>query len=232
MLIRKATPEQIAAALAAVNTAHDTTLHAGTSAYGNTGLLPVGRGWRLTLKLESSRDPFHRHGHRSDSRNVAYNDGCGKRMSYVCWHGHRAFMRALYRLAPDAIIRTGLATYRGADDFERTHQATAWGSDPARGIGSLVAPLAYSDACDCERGECPSRTPGRVADVEDFTPAAEPDTWTPHNTIRGPVVMPETVSDSGDGDTACFEKPEGVPALAWHEYNRKFNALLRGENQP
>ena len=39
---------------------------------------------------------------------------------------------------------------------------------------------------------------------------------------------PETVSDSGDGDTSCFEKPEGVPALAWHEYNRKFNDLLRG----
>lgn len=39
-------------------------------------------------------------------------------------------------------------------------------------------------------------------------------------------IGPDTVSESGDGDTSCFERPDGVPALSWAEYNRKFNDLI------
>lgn len=205
MIIRKATHEQIVAAMHAVNREHDTTLHAGLSAYGNSGIRPVGKGWCITLKLDASTDPFHRHGWR--------NEGKGKRMTYVCWHGHRAFMRALYSLAPEATIRTGFAYYKGAEHFERTHEDTAWGSSPH-------ARVAYSDMCDCERGECPARKPGRVANISDRQG------WTLVPFESAP--LPATMSDSGDGDTSSFEKPEGVPALSWSEYNRKFNDLLRG----
>src|SRR5688500_18960316 len=42
----------------------------------------------------------------------------------VCWHGHREFMRALYRMAPNVVIRTAVAVYSGSDHFEATHEAT------------------------------------------------------------------------------------------------------------
>lgn len=233
MVIRKATREQIETALADVNRMHDTTLQAGLSAYGNNGIRPVGRGWALTLKLESSTDPFHRHGARTITRDrTISNNGCGKRMTYVCWHGHREFMRALYRLAPDATIRTGLATYKGARHFEETHEGTAWGHDPQGGIGSLYAPLAYSDACDCERGECPSRKPGRIARV------AECETAPPEYTTTLDASHPagwRFVDDCGAGDqgehTVTPEetlRDAGVDGERWSDYNRKFNELLNG----
>jgi len=85
-----------------VNREHDTTIQAGLSAYGNSGIRPVGRGWSLTLKLDRSTDPFHRHGASQIFRDrVHVNNGKGRRMTYVCRHGHRAFMRAL-RARPEA----------------------------------------------------------------------------------------------------------------------------------
>lgn len=61
----------------------------------------------------------------------------------VCWHGHRDFMRALFKLAPDAIISTTLATYRGREDFERSHGATRHSSGRYFGFG-----------VDAGRGDC------------------------------------------------------------------------------
>lgn len=43
----------------------------------------------------------------------------------VCWHGHVAFMRAVFARAPDATIRSALATYRGMEDFEKRYRGTA-----------------------------------------------------------------------------------------------------------
>jgi len=49
-----------------------------------------------------------------------------RRVSAVCWHGHRDFFRALYRRAPAAVLRTGVTVYRSAAHFEATHRDT-WG---------------------------------------------------------------------------------------------------------
>lgn len=62
----------------------------------------------------------------------------------VCWHGHRAFMAALFALAPDATLRSAFATYRGAAGFRSAHGATA-----DRNVGSQVRPVSYADACTC-----------------------------------------------------------------------------------
>lgn len=62
----------------------------------------------------------------------------------VCWHGHRDFFRQLYYRCPEAIVKTGLATYNGAEHFERTFAATGYVN-----IGSQMSPLAAADACSC-----------------------------------------------------------------------------------
>lgn len=75
----------------------------------------------------------------------------------VCWHGFRDFFRELYRLSPNAYIKTGLALYRNSESFEKVFPGTAF-----RNIGSTYSPLQISDACWCGQevtmdvvGDCP-----------------------------------------------------------------------------
>lgn len=153
MLIRGALPEQIEQALSDTNAHYDTTLRFGDH-YQNNGLRPKGKGWNLVLRL---REPgvFSRRALSGRCSCSASHTWWGatrcpsgihnaRRLSCVCWHGHREFMRALFALAPDARITTGIITYKGSEDFERTHNETGY-----RNIGSQMAPVAGREACDC-----------------------------------------------------------------------------------
>lgn len=68
----------------------------------------------------------------------------------VCWHGHRDFLRALFRKLPDARVRTALATYRGAEHFETTYPETYGGAPDNGGFCGHVRP--YGSACTCDDG--------------------------------------------------------------------------------
>lgn len=102
-----------------------------------------GRKWRITLRTvmgEDGRPVWGRLGFRRRK------DGTRCRVpGAVCWHGHRAFMRALLEVAPHAVIVTGMARYDGREHFEHAHWATA-----ERNLGSVVDPVYYADLCDCE----------------------------------------------------------------------------------
>lgn len=74
--------------------------------------------------------------------------GKHRRIGAVCWHGHRDFMRALYRRSPDMRLKTALADYRGAEHFEQTHRAT-FGETNAYNVGVLP----YGQACTCTEPE-------------------------------------------------------------------------------
>jgi len=63
----------------------------------------------------------------------------------VCWHGHRDFMRALFALAPDAEIRSAMATYKGSDNFEQTFGFTRYAGGSRMGVQMIP----YADACTC-----------------------------------------------------------------------------------
>ncbi len=89
-----------------------------------------GNGFAFTLALTDER--WRRRGHT------------GRRIASVCWHGHRAFMEALFSLAPNARLKTKLVTYEGRTHFWATHDATGDSN-----IGSIMQPLSYRDACDC-----------------------------------------------------------------------------------
>lgn len=73
----------------------------------------------------------------------SYRSGNPRRVMAVCWHGHRDFFRAIYRILPDLKIRTALGTYTGPEQFETIHPTLD------HNIGSGVDPLFYSQACDC-----------------------------------------------------------------------------------
>jgi len=152
MLVRNATQEQIEAAAAEVGV----RLRGG----GYTGIVERqtrrhGPEFRFTLRTGEA-PPWQRlsqlarysraRGHEGEAYNPVVPGA-------VCWHGHREFFRALYRHAPDAWIRTAIATYTSAAQFEATHRATldnphasGWdGADRDPRYGSLP----YEQACTC-----------------------------------------------------------------------------------
>lgn len=64
----------------------------------------------------------------------------------VCWHGVRDFLRELYGMAPDAKVRTAMATYSGAADFERTYPSTYEARSDYMGY-LMAAPADQPCAC-------------------------------------------------------------------------------------
>ena len=92
------------------------------------------------------------HGGSPDARYRAVRDNpygvSGERRIWaICWHGHRDFMRAVFRLDPDATFKTSVDTWDGSDDFEARHEFSGH-----RNIGSMMAPQSYADACHCPAG--------------------------------------------------------------------------------
>lgn len=92
--------------------------------------------WQITLAPIG--DSYRRIGQNETST------GKHRRINAVCYHGHLAFFRALYRLCPNAIVQTGMATYRSAEELERDAPALA-----DRNVGSEYRPQRYADLCTC-----------------------------------------------------------------------------------
>lgn len=87
-----------------------------------------GRGFNITLKCKSSKEAGHRLGHS------------GRRMISACWHAHGTFFDCLWA-NPDsmnAIIRSGPLVMKSPGDN--------WQD---RNIGSIMQPLYFSEACEC-----------------------------------------------------------------------------------
>lgn len=53
-----------------------------------------------------------------------YNPIDGRRKNAVSWAGHRDFFREVFARFPKATIKTTMATYRGAEEFEATYDKT------------------------------------------------------------------------------------------------------------
>lgn len=70
----------------------------------------------------------------------------------VCWHGHRDFLRALYRRVPDAKVRTAFITYLDATHFKESYQSTWDGAPDKASRGFAAGYVPYRDACTCEEG--------------------------------------------------------------------------------
>lgn len=98
-----------------------------------------GTAYTFTLKLSASK------AYQRTSSTMTNKDGEPRRINAVCWHGHAAFFRELFKLEPTAIVsssRMGTVRYT-AENFEDVYPATGdWN------IGSQYAPCAFRDACD------------------------------------------------------------------------------------
>jgi hypothetical protein len=89
-----------------------------------------GTGFQLRLQVKDSRGKGARRG------------STGRRMINACWHVHGDFFDALLKIQPKAVIKAGQRTI-----------SIAGGNWEDWNIGSLMNPLYYSEACDCNKTE-------------------------------------------------------------------------------
>jgi hypothetical protein len=98
-----------------------------------------GSAYQFTLKLGPEKL------YQRTSPTQTNKDGEPRKVNGVCWHGHAAFFRRLFELAPQATVssaRIGAVRYTAAN-FEDTYPATGkWN------IGSMYNPCYFQDACD------------------------------------------------------------------------------------
>jgi hypothetical protein len=83
------------------------------------------KGRRVRFTIET-RDAYKRGSRTSAS---------GRHMRKASWEAHRDVMRALFQHDSHATIKTALATYRGAADFEAKFPSTG-----RKNIGSMMQP--------------------------------------------------------------------------------------------
>jgi hypothetical protein len=128
MIARKCTQSAIVQAAESVGVRADVS-----------GLNQSGTSYRFTLKL--GPDKLYQRTSPTQTR----ADGEPRRIAAVCWHGHAAFFRALFKLCPSAIVsssRMGQVRFT-ADNFETTYPKTGYWN-----IGSQMYPCAFHNACD------------------------------------------------------------------------------------
>lgn len=67
-----------------------------------------------------------------------------RRVAAACYHAHGHFMRALFDMNPDGVIRTAMATYKGVDGFNALAYIAGMVNK-----GSVMYPVQYRECCDC-----------------------------------------------------------------------------------
>lgn len=83
---------------------------------------------RFTLAVENSFGPGAR------------TSASGRHMPKASWQAHAKVMAAIFDRDPDAILKTVLATYKGAADFHSKYRATG-----DHNVGSRMEPRAIRD---------------------------------------------------------------------------------------
>jgi hypothetical protein len=109
-------------------------------------LTRVGRAYSFGLRPDkSTRNGEGDYLYQRVSSNIMFSEG--RRVFAVCWHGHRDFMQEVFRRDPDARIKTAMADYRGAADFEAKYHETAYWQ-----VGAPIAPVFAAEVCKCGEG--------------------------------------------------------------------------------
>jgi hypothetical protein len=99
-----------------------------------------GNWLHFTLRVHDSKGP--------GAGRSASHFNRGRRLISACWHAHRDVMRAIFKLAPDALLITALARYEGTDGFEHEFPMTG-----TQNVGPPIDPIARQDCCECYSGD-------------------------------------------------------------------------------
>jgi hypothetical protein len=106
-------------------------------------------GFRFRVLPTRDEDYRKENGHYRWQRRSAGWSNTERRIFATCWHGHREFFRALFRLDPNARIYTALCrrcniSYWTGSNFEDKFRETGYVN-----IGSHYRPVQAREACFC-----------------------------------------------------------------------------------
>lgn len=114
------------------------------SDWAGSGIRKDGRAWNFRLALNSDVPKVSKEAGYKYQRTSTSGWADGRKVAAVCWHGHRDFMRAVFRLDPNARFKTAIADWKGSEDFEQRFAQTAFDNK-----GSIMFPVFAKDACTC-----------------------------------------------------------------------------------
>lgn len=64
----------------------------------------------------------------------------GRHIRAASWHAYRDVLAELFDRYPDAIVRTAMATYKGAEGFAENYPETAY-----KNVGSIMSPVTMPE---------------------------------------------------------------------------------------
>lgn len=144
MIISKVSRADLGAAMARVNQKYDSNV-----VWNRNDQLSKDR-FRITLRVKDSKGKGSR---LAQGRLMGYKSGAIHLIS-ACWHVHGDFFEALLAINPNAIIKVA------------THRIDRYGGNWVdRNIGSIIHPVAYSEACECSANIETSEIMGRAAEI-------------------------------------------------------------------
>ena len=128
MIIKNVSGEDLSKALAKVNEKYDNNV-----IWNN--YQKEGNRFRVTLRVIDS------HGKGARLSQSTTSKGNRRHLISACWHIHGDFFDELLNINQNAIIQTSITTIDKHG-----------GNWTDRNIGSMINPLYYSEACECEFG--------------------------------------------------------------------------------
>lgn len=94
------------------------------------------------VELVRGRTKRFKMGTRDSHADGSRTSWTGRHGRYACWHAFRDVLAAILLEDPKATIRTGMATYGGAQGFLDTYPGTA-----DQNVGSMVRPAYMDELC-------------------------------------------------------------------------------------
>ena len=114
----------------------------GTIYNGRPPIRRDGRALYFGLRPDPGcKDEDGNHRYQRTSASAFHSE---RRVFAVCWHGHRDFMREIFKRDPSARVKTAWADYKGVEDFEEKFPETAY-----LNVGSMMYPMFASEVCTC-----------------------------------------------------------------------------------
>lgn len=142
MIVRKTSEKELVKALDRINSSkYDGNLEFKRMEY-MSGSRGGGETWRVTIKPKEARGPGGRLGQMG-----LMGYGTPRHVAAACWHAHGDFFDAVLTINPYAkIVVMGKKVSVANRGFVQ-------GNWEDRNIGSMMAPVYYSQACHCgEKG--------------------------------------------------------------------------------
>lgn len=98
----------------------------------------------FTLRVRDSKKAGHKLGRPRFNLQTGGIEGKQRRLVAACWHVHRDVMIEIFKLNPNANLKTAMAHYKNKESFYDLYPGTA-----DINVGSQIFPVTMPELCNC-----------------------------------------------------------------------------------